>query len=74
MKRNPVVQAAIDELEAVGIKPDVERTNGHVKVRWEINGNKRLWVGSSTPSDRLAHKKARCDIRRLLKIDGVSVE
>jgi hypothetical protein len=71
-RRNPCVQAILGQLDAVGIKSEIATTNGtHIQIKWTANGNKRLYVTGATPSDRLAPKKAKCDVRRMLKMDGV---
>ena len=74
--RNPCLEAALKELDAVGIR-DVERVCGgkHLQLRWQrVNGTGlRTYVIPATPSDHRAVHNTRAGIRRLLREDGLLV-
>jgi hypothetical protein len=72
VRRNPVVDAVLYELEAVGIKPTVLQ-NGHLKVRWSHAGHPRTCIVSGSPSDWRAPIQARAVVRRQLRADGVAL-
>lgn len=56
------------ELTKVGVKPEVERTNGdHMRLFWEIDGTRQSITTSSTPSDHRSTLNARARIRKLLR-------
>jgi len=76
VKRNPCLEAALDELSAVGIR-DVIQSHGakHPQIRWRVNGGvERMYVVTGTPSDVRSVPNTRADIRRALRADGVPVD
>lgn len=69
---NPCVQAIVGELDACRIPYTVEVSGGsHAKIKWQAGQHKRLYFTGWSPSDWRAPKKARADVRRMLKQDGV---
>jgi hypothetical protein len=67
------LQAALGELEAVGIR-DVEIVPGgrHPQIRWRTNGHGlRVFSVPGSPSDWRSPKNTRSDIRKVLRADGV---
>jgi hypothetical protein len=70
--RNPCIDAVIAELRAAGIYDyEVARNHKHPQIHWGVNGSRRYLAVSATPSDSYAATKARADVRRLLKADGL---
>ena len=69
MRRNPELDAALDELAKHGVT-DVTRRAGrkHIKLTFTWEGEDKLFVTSSTSSDRKAVRKVRTDIRHLLGV------
>jgi hypothetical protein len=76
MKKNSCLQAALDELDAAGIR-DIARAHGgkHLQLRWRVNGHgvERMYAVPATPSDHRAAANTRADIRRMLREDGLLV-
>jgi hypothetical protein len=71
MRRNALLETAIVELNAAGIR-DVHIARGkHVQIRWASDSRRRMYTMSSTPSDWRAPMKVRSDIRRMLRADGL---
>jgi hypothetical protein len=74
MRNNSCLQAALDELDAAGIR-DVARSHGgkHLQLRWRVNGHGvvRMYSLPVTPSDYRAAANCRADIRRMLREDGL---
>ncbi len=71
--RNPCLEIALRELEAVGIR-DVERVRGgkHWQLRWQVNEHGlRIYTLSGTPSDWRSSHNVRAEIRRMLREDGL---
>ena len=70
MRRNPCLVAALDELEAAGVR-NVEVVVGrkHVTLHWTGRGRRTVIV-SKTPSSWLAPRAARGDVRRILRADS----
>lgn len=71
--RNPCLEAALKELDAVGIR-QVEQVRGakHLQLRWQVNGHGlRIYSVPGTPSDWRSPLNTRAEIRRLLREDGV---
>lgn len=66
MADNPL-DATREELEAAGIPYEVERGQRHFKVRFNLGGQNKLAVCSTTTSDRRAVANARQVIRRELR-------
>jgi hypothetical protein len=75
MSRNPDLDAAVAELDAVGIR-DVTVAHGskHLQLRWIHNGQLRVLAVSSTPSDRRSSHNKRAELRRQLRLDGLLPE
>lgn len=69
---NDHLKMAVRELTNVGIKPEIEKTNGgHTVILWEVGGRSQRIVTSSTPSDHRAGLNVRARVRRLLRDAGV---
>jgi hypothetical protein len=71
--RNPCLEVALRELEAVGIR-DVERVRGgkHWQLRWQVNEHGlRIYTLPGTPSDWRSSHNVRAEIRRMLREDGL---
>lgn len=68
---SPCVEAAVEELEQVGITPEVSNTSKHIAVRWSVGGQQRVVHVSASPSDFRAPMRAKSDVRRLLREDGI---
>lgn len=66
MSRETPLSGILEELEAAGVKAEVER-NKHYKIRFEVAGRKLLYTCAATTSDRRAVLNARCDVRRLIR-------
>lgn len=75
MRRNPDLIAASAELASHGVL-DVTEEKGrkHIKLRFVWNGEPKLLVVPSTPSERWGGEKARQNVRRLLGVDRVIVK
>jgi hypothetical protein len=73
VKSNPCLQAALDELEAAGIRGvEIVRGGKHLQLRWRVNGQGlRVFAVPGSPSDWRSPKNARSDIRRILRSDGI---
>jgi hypothetical protein len=71
--RNPCLDAALAELEAVGIRDfQLARGGKHLQLRWSVNGHPtRMLVVPVTPSDWRSDRNTRRDIRALLRLDGL---
>ena len=73
--RNPCLEIALRELEAVGIR-DVEQVRGgkHWQLRWQVNGHGlRVYTIPGTPGDWRSPHNVRAEIRRMLREDGLLV-
>jgi hypothetical protein len=74
MKKNPCLDAALQELSAAGVR-DVKQAYGgkHLQLRWPVNGSgvERMYSMPSTPSDVRSAANTRADIRRILREDGM---
>lgn len=68
---NDCLDAAMAELEAVGITPRVEHGGKHLHLVWDTDTGQRKYVTAVSPSDRRAPLNVRSDIRRMLREDGV---
>ena len=68
---SPCVEAAVQELEANGITPEVFNAGKHIAIRWRVNGRQRTFHTAGTPSDYRAPLNAAADVRRLLREDGI---
>jgi hypothetical protein len=71
--RNPCLDAAIAELEAVGIRSyQLAHGGKHLQLRWSVNGHPlRMLTIAGTPGDWRAANNTRRDIRALLRLDGI---
>lgn len=72
LNRHEAYQTLIAILNACGINHRIEESK-HLRVLWEAHGHKRMYVLGKSPSDWRVTKKVACDIRRMLKQDGVTV-
>ena len=73
--RNPVLDAILDELRLAGIKPTISSGGKHVQIWWTgPDGQPRICRSSITPSDQQAPHKARAEVRRMLRADGMLAE
>ena len=73
--RNPCLEIALRELEAVGIR-DVEQVRGgkHWQLRWQVNEHGlRVYTIPGTPGDWRSPHNVRAEIRRMLREDGLLV-
>lgn len=71
--RNPCLEIALRELEAVGIR-DVEQVRGgkHWQLRWQVNEHGlRVYTIPGTPGDWRSPHNVRAEIRRMLREDGL---
>jgi hypothetical protein len=71
--RNDCLNAALAELEAVGVR-DYQLAHGgkHLQLRWSVNGHPlRILTIAGTPSDFRSPLNTRRDIRALLRLDGL---
>jgi hypothetical protein len=71
--RNPCLDAALAELEAVGIRDyQLVRGGKHLQLRWAFAGHSmRILTVPLTPSDWRSPRNTRSDIRKLLRLDGL---
>ena len=70
--RNPCLDAALAELDAVGIR-DYQLARGakHLQLRWAVAGVLRMMTIPGSPSDWRSPQNTRRDMRRLLREDGL---
>jgi hypothetical protein len=71
--RNACLDAALAELEAVGIRDyQLARGGKHLQLRWTVAGRiLRMLTIPLTPSDWRSPQNTRSDLRRLLREDGL---
>ena len=70
--RNPCLDAALAELDAVGIRNyQLARGSKHLQVRWTVAGVLRMMTITGSPSDWRSPQNTRRDMRRLLREDGL---
>src|SRR5262249_17432381 len=71
--RNACLDAAVAELNAVGIRDyQLARGGKHLQIRWSVNGGTmRMLTLPLTPSDWRSPQNTRSDLRRLLRHDGL---
>ena len=70
--RNPCLDAALAELNAVGIRDyQLARGSKHLQVRWTVAGVLRMMTIPGSPSDWRSPQNTRRDMRRLLREDGL---
>ena len=73
--RNPCLDAAVAELNAVGVRDYVVARGGkHWQLRWTCNGQPRMLTVPCTASDWRSPHNTRSDIRKLLRLDGLLPE
>jgi hypothetical protein len=71
MRRNEALEAAVSELERVGIRPQIEHGK-HIKLVWKHSGRDRLVVVAHTASDwKRSALNSRGNVRRILRSDGL---
>jgi hypothetical protein len=71
--RNACLDAALAELDAVGIRDyQLARGSKHLQIRWTTaSGALRILTIPGTPSDWRSPANTRRDMRRLLRADGL---
>src|SRR5215813_11322045 len=71
--RNACLDAALAELDAVGIRDyQVARGGKHLQLRWSVAGHAlRVLTLPLTPSDWRSPQNTRSDLRKLLRQDGL---
>jgi hypothetical protein len=71
--RNACLDAALAELDAVGIRDyQLARGGKHLQLRWTVAGRTlRMLTIPLTPSDWRSPQNTRSDLRRLLREDGL---
>lgn len=72
MRKNPQLEAVLEELHEAGITPQVSNGRKHIRVCWEgADGQARQCVIAGTPGDRRrGAANARATVRRLLRREG----
>lgn len=68
---NDCLEAVLDELNAVNIKPRVEFGGKHIKVMWPAGGREWSQIVSKTPSDIWSLVNERAQTRRYLREAGL---
>jgi hypothetical protein len=71
--RNACLDAALAELDAVGIRDyQLARGGKHLQLRWAVAGHAlRVLTIPLTPSDWRSPQNTRSDLRKLLRQDGL---
>jgi hypothetical protein len=71
--RNACLDAALAELDAVGIRDyQLARGGKHLQLRWTVAGHiLRMLTIPLTPSDWRSAQNTRSDLRKLLRQDGL---
>jgi hypothetical protein len=71
--RNACLDAALAELDAVGIRDyQLARGGKHLQLRWTVAGHAlRVLTIPLTPSDWRSPQNTRSDLRKLLRQDGL---
>lgn len=72
--RNDIVDMVVEELEAVGLKADVNKGGKHIKIQWQVMGKPRLFICPNTPSDHRSFLNSRSDIRKILRNDAQLID
>jgi hypothetical protein len=73
--RNPCLDTALTELDAVGIRDyQLARGGKHLQLRWAFNGQLRMLTIPITPSDWRSRHNTRSDLRKMLRADGLLPE
>lgn len=74
IRKNPQVQAIVEELEKFSIPYRIEITgSNHIKVRWNFNSVPRWCLAAGSPSEYRGVKNSRSRVKRMLREDGFSV-
>jgi len=74
MRRNPELEAALDELAKHGIVDVTRSGRKHVKLAFVHAGEAKLIVVAGTGSDRRAVRNVRADVRHVLSVERVVVK
>ena len=70
--RNACLDAALAELDAVGIRNyQLARGGKHLQLRWTVAGVLRMLAIPNTASDWRSPANTRSDLRKLLRQDGL---
>lgn len=69
-----ILQTALDELGAVGVKPRIENGGKHKRLFWEHRGQTRSLTIPISPSDHRSAENNRSQLRRILRADGLLTE
>ena len=70
--RNACLDAALAELDAVGIRDyQLARGGKHLQLRWTVAGVLRMLAIPNTASDWRSPANTRSDLRKLLRQDGL---
>jgi hypothetical protein len=72
--KNECLDAAIRELNEVGIKPKIHNDRRHIFLEWlRPDGRRRQYSVPMTPGDRRAWLNVRAEVRRYIREDGSDV-
>jgi hypothetical protein len=72
MRRNPMLEAALNELRPYGIRPTVTHGGKHLRLRWATPHRVRVTTVAISGSDWRGERNKRAEIRRMLREDGYS--
>jgi hypothetical protein len=67
LKKNPVYDAVVLELDNAGIRHTRYHRGKHEAVEFEIGGQRQFIIVPASPSDWRAPRAARCHVRRVLR-------
>ena len=67
LKKNPVYDAIVRELDNSGIRHTRSQRGKHEAVEFDIGGVHQTIIMAASPSDWRAPRKARCHVRRVLR-------
>jgi hypothetical protein len=74
MSRNEYVDAVLAELDRYGIRGTVDHTSKHIAISWVLpDGQFRMTIVPSTPSDWRGLMNKRAEVRRMLRADNVQL-
>lgn len=71
MRKNEQLEVVLRELALAGIRPEVERTKKHIRVRWSVGGAQRQYVVACTSKSSTGKLNARTNVRRMLREDAL---
>jgi hypothetical protein len=75
MRRNDDLDAALGELDKVGIRDVVVVRGGkHLQLRWMVHGHQRMVTVPCTASDLRSTLNTRAEVRKLLRSDKLLPE